>query len=356
MASGSVSYADVAGYAVEASTSAGEDLDERKLRTEIPHTSVNVSADQGQPVDVSDFRLEVPNSSSSGMAALDDWNNQSGNSQVSGARTDELDVSLEIAEAFGQHGSERSGILETNHASGSELSITHDEYEINVGVIRTAAEAFGATNSSTIDPKKNWSKRPPNWMIIAEEAGSSGNAETLLKYKADFAGMSDAAAYRRIYKWKKDVINEKPPSYTTRMPSYGKVIDDKLLRDFHVAQAGGLSVSDDALRQYLIVHLTAASLEHLLVEKGGKNTFGASWAARFCKRHNVGPRQRAVRGTKVVHNRITAEKLSQREIAVGDVFQIPQSQVQAQEQEQEQEQQELTSNSGTESESEAVQT
>lgn len=349
MASGTISYADVADKTAEASTRAEEDVNVIRTRAEIRLSAAEVSADHGQPVDVSDLRSEVLNSSSSSMESVDVWRNQAENSRVSGVRTDELDVSLEIVEAFEEHGSERSGVLETNPTPGLELSITRDEYEINVGVIRTAAEAFGSTSSSTIDPKKNWSKRPPNWMIIAEEAGASGNAETLLKYRADFGGMSDAAAYRRLYKWKKDVINKKPPSYTTRMPSYGKVIDDKLLRDFHVAQAAGLSVSDDALRQYLIQHLAAAGLEHLLVEKGGKNTFGASWAARFCKRHNVGPRQRAARGTKVVHNRVTAEKLSQcRESSVvAEVLQIPPSQVK--------EEYELTSNSGTESDSEAPQ-
>lgn len=146
--------------------------------------------------------------------------------------------------------------------------------------------------------KKNWTKRPSNWSIIAQDAEVHGNVETLLKFKADFDGMTETAAYRRLYKWKKDLKNKKPPSYTTRMPTYGKAIDDLLLEDFVRARTRGLPISDDALRQYLKVHLAAANLDHLLQESGGKNTFGASWAARFCKRHNVGPRRRFTKPRK----------------------------------------------------------
>ena len=145
-------------------------------------------------------------------------------------------------------------------------------------------------------------------MAIAEDAEVHGNMETLIKFKVDFAGMSDSAAYRRLYKWKTDLKKKKPPNYVTRIPTYGKVIDDLLLADFNAARSAGLSVDDEALRKYLIVHLSAANLENLLIENGGLNTFGASWAARFCKRHNVGPRKRAARGTKTAAKGLQQKK------------------------------------------------
>ena len=161
---------------------------------------------------------------------------------------------------------------------------------------------------SESDTKKSWKKRPENWISIAEDAEIHGNMDTLLKYKIDFAEMSDTAAYRRLYKWKTDLKNHKPPNYFTRIPAYGRVIDDSLLTDFNSANASGSSVDNEFLRRSLILHLEAANLGNLLIENGGSNTFGASWAARFCKRHNVGPRKRAVRGTVAAAKELLQKK------------------------------------------------
>ena len=176
-----------------------------------------------------------------------------------------------------------------NHRDG-------DDTEVDGTADFVTDSAEGSSSSS--QRKKGWTKRPENWMAIAEDAEVHGNMETLVKFKMDFAGMPDSAAYRRLYKWKTDLKNKKPPNYVTRIPTYGKVVDDLLLKDFNAARNAGLSVDDEALRKYLIVHLQNANLENLLIEHGGLNTFGASWAARFCKRHKLGPRKRAARGTK----------------------------------------------------------
>lgn len=156
-------------------------------------------------------------------------------------------------------------------------------------------DVAGTGDTSTRNhAKKNWTKRPANWMTIAEDAEVHGNVETITKFISDFDGMTETAANRKLYKWKKDLKNKKPPKYVTRMPEYGKAIDDLLFDDFVRARIRGLPTSDDALRQYLKVHLSAAKLEHLLQEGSGKNTFGASWAARFCRRHHVGPRTKYI--------------------------------------------------------------
>lgn len=182
----------------------------------------------------------------------------------------------------------RSAALISKTASGSEFC----------GLISVE----GTNDTSTSNRAKKWMKRPSNWMIIAEDAEAHGNVGTLTKFKSDFDGMTETAAYRRLYKWKKDLRNKKPPSYVTRIPTYGKAIDDLLFDDFVRARTGGLPTSDDALRQYLKVHLAAANLNHLLQVSGGKHTYGASWAARFCKRHNVGPRRRFTRRTKAIED------------------------------------------------------
>lgn len=163
---------------------------------------------------------------------------------------------------------------------------------VEFGNAQSGRCAAFTSSKATSMPKKAWTKRPDSWILIAEEAELNGNHASLQKFKSEFEGMSDFAAYRRLYKWKKDVKNHKPPSYSTRIPSYGKVIDDNLLQDFQGARSKGILVGDELLRQYLMVHLAKANLKTLLIENGGKHTFGASWASRFCKRHNVGSRRK----------------------------------------------------------------
>lgn len=172
-------------------------------------------------------------------------------------------------------------------------SMTHtDTGLIEFANVQSGRCSASKTSKTTSVSKKAWTKRPESWISIAEEAELNGNHASLQKFKSEFEGMSDFAAYRRLYKWKKDIKNHKPPSYSTRIPSYGKVIDDNLLKDFQGARSKGILVGDELLRQYLMVHLAKANLNTLLIENGGKHTFGASWASRFCKRHNVGSRRK----------------------------------------------------------------
>ena len=202
----------------------------------------------------------------------------------------------------------REGICQISSSAaepdfGQELE---DEIQADAGLIVFAGIPGGpheAACFSSCVPKKVWTKRPASWILIAEEAELNGNHASLQKFKADFEGMSDFAAYRRLYKWKKDVKNQKPPSYSTRIPSYGKVIDDNLLNDLQGARSKGILVGDELLRQFLLVHLAEANLTSLLIENGGKHTFGASWASRFCKRHNVGSRRKL----KILETTITED-------------------------------------------------
>ena len=73
----------------------------------------------------------------------------------------------------------------------------------------------------------------------------------------------------------------------TRLPSYGSEIDGQLLTDVHEIRSMGLPADEEVLRRYLVVRLEKAGKTGLLVENGGKYSYGHSWAIRFFKRHNL---------------------------------------------------------------------
>ena len=135
---------------------------------------------------------------------------------------------------------------------------------------------------------KVWQSRPPNWEDIAYEAQVFGNNSAIKSFAADFQGVSSTAAYQRLSTWKKDLSSGKEEgTLKSRMPAYGDEIDKLVLADFHAARSAGVSVDDECLRRYLVVHLVAAGKQGLLLEKGGKYTYGPSWAKRSYARHNL---------------------------------------------------------------------
>lgn len=135
---------------------------------------------------------------------------------------------------------------------------------------------------------KVWQSRPPNWEDIAYEAQVFGNNSAIKSFAADFQGVSSTAAYQRLNTWKKDLGSGKADaSFKSRLPTYGNEIDKLLLADFHAARSAGVSIDDEILRRYLVVHLAAAGKQGLLSEEGGKYSYGHSWAQRFYKRHGL---------------------------------------------------------------------
>jgi hypothetical protein len=134
---------------------------------------------------------------------------------------------------------------------------------------------------------KLWQSRPENWEDIAYDALTSSNDSAIKNFASDFEGVTSTAAYQRLNTWKKDLGKKKKVVLNPRLPDYGSEIDNLLLADFHNARSAGLSVDDENLRRYLVVHLTAAGKQGLLKEHGGKCTYGHSWAMRFYRRHNL---------------------------------------------------------------------
>lgn len=97
-----------------------------------------------------------------------------------------------------------------------------------------------------------------------------GNNSAIKSFAADFQGVSSTAAYQRLNTWKKGLSSGKEEgTLKSRMPAYGDEIDKLVLADFHAARSAGVSVDDECLRRYLVVHLVAAGKQGLLLEEGG---------------------------------------------------------------------------------------
>ena len=70
-------------------------------------------------------------------------------------------------------------------------------------------------------------------------------------------------------------------------PIYGTAIDEKVITDVRRRRVVGLAVDDAALYNIVKAQLISAGMTHLLVEFGGKYSFGHGWCQRFCARWNL---------------------------------------------------------------------
>lgn len=137
---------------------------------------------------------------------------------------------------------------------------------------------------------KTWSKRPVNWKFIAEESKIYGTESVIRSFGEEFAGLSATASRQRVVQWRKDLVADPTKTavnYRLRTPAYGAAIEQLVLLDINLARSAGISLDFVMMRRYLLIHLEAANLLGLLKENGGLHTFSESWAARFCKRHNL---------------------------------------------------------------------
>jgi hypothetical protein len=73
----------------------------------------------------------------------------------------------------------------------------------------------------------------------------------------------------------------------TRPPVYGADIDKVLHAKVLLRMDNGIAIDNSHLRTMLVTLLFEYNLGNLLLENGGKNTFGDSWADRFFKRWNL---------------------------------------------------------------------
>ena len=138
--------------------------------------------------------------------------------------------------------------------------------------------------------------RPENWREIIKEFKLNGHIgltrcfpEFLLNESGET--ISDSCLRKRLSRYSNDLNDKKIKQKSGgNAPPYGIGIDNELYINIMHRRGSSLAVNDDDMRNMLLTLLHKNKLSHLLVENGGKNVFGSSWAARFNKRHNLSNR------------------------------------------------------------------
>ena len=137
--------------------------------------------------------------------------------------------------------------------------------------------------------KKFWKARPKNWEVVAHHFKDSKSASaTIETFPEVFKDYSASQRSGYLYRWRKDLESGRSEvKPTTRAPSYGSSIDDRLLTAVQIRQKKGISVDYTLLRELLIPELIKENKTSLLFENDGPYIFGNSWAQRFFKRHKL---------------------------------------------------------------------
>jgi hypothetical protein len=158
-------------------------------------------------------------------------------------------------------------------------------------MIRDEIEQLAGDDGDIFIPKKakTWHGRPDGWKMVASYAQEHGYKRCIADFPEYFEGVKYNSQVSRIERWKKDLQNKKGDEkvHCQQPPSYGNVIDQKLVEVFDTRRAAGLSIDDVSLKQLLIPLLHEAGLTGLMKENGGYCTFGRGWAYRFYKRNNI---------------------------------------------------------------------
>ena len=78
--------------------------------------------------------------------------------------------------------------------------------------------------------KRKWTRRPDNWIIIAEEARDFGDISAIRSYPGTFEGFSPDAVYQALKKWKKDLAqnNRNAGTLLGKKPVSGIIFDIEL--------------------------------------------------------------------------------------------------------------------------------
>lgn len=145
-------------------------------------------------------------------------------------------------------------------------------------------------NNEMPKKKKPWQQRPENWVEIAEHFLSCNqNLDVIVNaYVHEFSNCNSSQCYNKLRRWVRDLKSEKKLQSVGSKPSYGEEIDQILLCQIIDITNNGGSINADVMRDLLVVQLTLAGKESMLVENGGDKAFGRSWSQRFVARHNLG--------------------------------------------------------------------
>ena len=153
---------------------------------------------------------------------------------------------------------------------------------------------------------KGWSSRPDFWIEIVKDfeerqRSSPGQWHTAVEgtmefYDQELAGKSVFQNYKKLLKWSKEKNEGKVLHKPGNIPVYGRAVDTATYNAIIGRNSKGLSMDRFVMKQLLITQLTLHGKADLLVENGGKFSFGDAWATRFLKRWKL---RRRVATTKM---------------------------------------------------------
>ena len=171
--------------------------------------------------------------------------------------------------------------------------------------IDQAADIETSKDHITMKAKKEWNKRPDNWLDIADHCEKWGMKETLRIFgEVEMNHIKPNNRERNVILWvqnKRDGKNKL--SYAVKTPPYGTEVDSQLYIAAQERILLVLTVDPTILRELLFCQFTIeddkdvnknnpkyVSKFKLLREHGGQHTFGESWARRFFKRYKLSSR------------------------------------------------------------------
>eukprot|EP01032_Pedospumella_encystans_P018513 gene18513-21075_t len=77
--------------------------------------------------------------------------------------------------------------------------------------------------------KKPWTRRPDNWMQMAEYFSEHGISNALVQFQAELGHLSYSAAYQKLNNWRNDMVTQRELHSPGRPPNYGEMVDNQLL-------------------------------------------------------------------------------------------------------------------------------
>ena len=182
-------------------------------------------------------------------------------------------------------------IMRRNHAVAEEQRSTHLQRNdpVKEMIDNICCEERLPKKSSR--KKRKLPERPENWLIIAEHYSQWGMRNTIRNFPAEFAERTSRSADQALRIWLADLkANKLQSAVNSRAAAYGNPIDLLLIKNVKIRVEAGLPIDDVTLRMLLVDILESHGKLALLIENGGKFTFGHGWAHRFWKRHNMASR------------------------------------------------------------------
>lgn len=157
------------------------------------------------------------------------------------------------------------------------------------------------------------SRRPENWEHIAKVFEECGFAHTFRAFVNELAAYkgNPRACTTALQRWSKDLKMNKR-IILQRPPVYGADLDHKLIIEVKSRRGMGVPIDGRLARELLedLLRRNDPPIHTLMVEHGGKFSFGAPWYQRFCARHKI-----PTRVNDTVSSKASKKRKSKLEIA-----------------------------------------